>query len=373
MLLDEIEAVVQDGCRKLLQISRPPIRFYLLTDVMERPLDDTRVKRTLRECATYQPRLRLLQKLRPDGTWPIPRERKLAEDAGPGAPVGWTYITMLRNLYVLREYQTMIDEGHVRNSLERILSRQTPDGYIPGPHTDAFPLPHYNGFALRMLLGYGMESDPRVQRITGWLLRTQRADGGWLIPYVEDMRYLPHYRSMKMSEFTELVRQGKVGRYDPHDYDDIPSCVWTTVMVLRGMGASFKLGSRPEPMKAADFVLDRFFKKNFHPTFYRAEDNWTKLKYPTYLASGLLALDVLTWLGKGADDKRLEKPISWLLSMRHSDGLWSQSDRPHPEKDQWITEIALSILNRYAKSLRKRPFGWVDEKETGRAHGDAPL
>ena len=373
MLVDEIERVVEESSRKLLQISRPPVRFYLLTDVMARPLDDPLVRKSLEECAKFPPRLRLLDKLRPDGTWAISRERKLAEDAGPGPPIGWTYIMMLRNLYVLREYQTTIDEGNVRSSLERILSWQTKDGYIPGPHTDAYPLPHYNGFALRLLLGYGMEGEARVERLIRWIFSTQRKDGGWLIPYIQDMRYLPQYRSIKMSEFTEMVRRGKVGPYNPADYQGFPSCVWTTVMVLRAIGASFRLAGKPEAKKAVGFVLDRFFKKNYHSTFYRGEENWTKLKYPTYLGSGLLALDVSTWLGFGAKDKRLEKPISWLLSMRQSDGSWSQSDRPHPEKDQWITEIALSILNRYAQSCRGKSFGWEAEQESGRGRGDTPL
>ncbi len=373
MLQDEIEQVVQESTRRLLQISRPPIRFYLLTDIMARPLDDPLVQKTLEECARYPPRVRMLEKLRADGTWAISRQRKFAEDAGPGPPVGWTYITMLRNLYVLREYQTAPDEGHVGACLQKILSWQTKDGYIPGPTTDAYPHPNYNGFALRMLLGYGMESEPRVQRLIKWLLAGQRDDGGWLIPYVEDMRYLPQYRFMKMGEFTEMVRQCEVEKYDPNDYRDIPSCIWTTVMVLRGMGASFKLAKTTQAKRAANFVLDRFFKKNYHPTFYRAEDNWTKLKYPTYLGSGLLALDVTTWLGFGAKDERIEKAIKWLLSLRHSDGLWSHSDRPHPEKDQWISEIALSILNRYTLSLKGEPFGWEAEFKNGRGRGDTPL
>jgi len=373
MLLDEIEHIVQDSSRKLFQISRPPVRFYLLTDVMARGLKDPLVRKTMKECAKYPPRLRILQKLRPDGTWPISKQRRLAEEAGPGPPIGWTYITMLRNLYVLREYQTSIEEGHVRASLERILSWQTEEGYIPGPSTDAFPQPNYNGFALRMLSGFTMEGDPRVQKLTNWLLDSQRKDGGWLIPFVEDMRYLPQYRFMKMPEFIELVRNGKVGEYNPHDFDNIPSCIWTTVMVLRGMTASFTMPERPEIRSGVEFILDRFFKKNYHPTFYRSEDNWTRLKYPTYLGSGLLALDFITWLGYGANDARLEKPIRWLIGMRHSDGTWSQSDRPHPEKDQWISEIAISILNRYALSLRGEPFGWIAERDSGRRRGEAPL
>jgi hypothetical protein len=53
----------------------------------------------------------------------------------------------------------------------------------------------------------------------------------------------------------------------------------------------------------------------------------------------------------------MERPINWLAGSRSADGFWNQSERPHPEKDQWITEIALSILNRYSESMRGLPFG----------------
>lgn len=374
MLADEIQSIVEVGSRKLFQISNPPVRFYLLADVMERPLDDSQVVQAARECKQLPQLRKLLETLREDGTWPISEQRRLAEAAGPGPPIGWTYITMLRNLFHLRELQVRADEGHVGAVLEKILSWQTKEGYIPGPHTNLFPFPHYNGFALRGLLGFDMNDEERVQRLAKWLLKMQRPDGGWLIPYLQDVKYLPQYNSMKMSRFMDQIRVGKVGKHDPKEFEEIPSCIWSTVGVIRGLSMSFDLVKRKETMRGADFVLSHFFKKNYHPTFYRSEDNWTKLKYPTYFGSGLLALDILTWFGFGADDERMDKPIQWLMSMRHGDGLWSQTDRPHPDKDQWITEIALSILSRYMKSLRGEPFGFVDERErVNRANLDRPL
>ncbi len=367
LLTDEIKDILDVGCRRLFQISSPPVRFYLLADAMGRPLDDPQVLQAVSECRQLPQRLKLLETLQADGTWPISIQRRLAEAAGPGPPVGWTYITMLRNLFHLREYQVKASEGHVRAVLEKILSWQNKEGYILGPHTDLFPFPHYNGFALRGLLGFEMNDDLRVRKLVRWLLKMQRPDGGWLIPYIQDMKYMPQYNSMKMSKFMDQIRLGKVGEYERAAYANIPSCIWSTVGVIRGLSMSFELTRSEATMRGADFVLGKFFKRNYHPTFYRSESNWTRLKYPTYFGSGLLALDILTWCGFGAGDDRMDKPIRWLMSMRHSDGLWSQSDRPHPEKDQWITEISLSILSRYLKSLKGEPFGSEEELERVKA------
>jgi len=357
-LLDEITRVVDESSHKLLQRACPPVRYYLLTDVMGRDYDDVLVTRTLEECRKYRPRIKLLDTLREDGTWPISKQRRKAEDEGDGPPYGWTYITILRNLYDLGEYQTTKEEGHVEAALERILSWQRKDGHIPGPWGKGIPLPHYNGFALRDLLKFGLDKDPRIQNLTRWLLSTQRSDGGWLLPYLEDMKYLPEYKSLRQEKFMEMVKDGKTIKYDPDDYKEVPSCIWTTMMVVRGLAHSYKLASSKEAKRGANFILDRFFKPNYHSVFYRSASNWTKMKFPTYFGSGLCALDIVTWLDFGANDPRMERPIKWLLSMRTNEGFWGQSERPHAEKDQWITEIALSILNRYGESIRGETYGW---------------
>jgi len=357
MIASELERVVEESSRKLFQISKSPVRYFLLTDIMGMTADDALVQQTMEECRRYPARVKLLSTLREDGTWPIPRQRRLEEERGPGPPVGWTYTTMLRNLHDLSDYMATPDEGNIRASLEKMLDWQTKEGYIPGPTTDLFPLPHYNGFALRSFIRFGMEYDERVVRLVRWLCKSQRADGGWIIPYLEDVRYLPQYRSMRMTDFMSLLEKGIIVGYDPDDFRVIPSCIWTSMMVVRGLGQSMKLADSKEVARGADFVLDHFFKKNHHTAFLRSASTWTRLKYPTYHGSGLCALDLLTWLGYGCDDPRMEKPIRWLLSARGADGLWCQSERPNPEKDQWISETAISVLNRYAQSLRKLPFG----------------
>jgi hypothetical protein len=351
MLLSEIDRVVQETARKLLQVSVPPVKYWLLVDTLGMDENDPLVQRTITECETYAPMVRLIQTQRADGTWPISKVRKAQEDAGPGPPVGWTYITMLRNLQLLEDCGASRSDGHISAALEKILSWQKREGYILGPKHDIFPLPHYNGYALRNLFIYGMEDDPRVKRLADWLLSIQRHDGGWSIPYLEDVKYLPEYKHMRVDDFMKLVRDGETPVSDPRGFRDVPSCIWTTMMVVRGLARGAEYRPRRELRKGADFFLDRFFKKNPHEAYYHSEKHWTRLRYPPYPGDGMCALYLLTILGYGPGDQRMEKPIRWLLSARHSDGFWWQSDRPHSQKDQWITGFAVDILNKYAKNM----------------------
>lgn len=331
-------------------MSVPPVRYWLLVDTLGKDESDPLLKRTIAECKTYPPRLKLLRTLRKDGTWPISKARKAAEDVGPGPPVGWTSMTMLRNLQLLEDMVTDPGEGNVSASLERILSWQKDQGYILGPKHDIFPLPHFNGYAIRNLFVFGKGRDRRVKKMADWLLSMQRHDGGWLIPYVEDVKYLPEYRHLKMYEFMELVRKGQVPESDPKGYKDIPSCIWTTMMVVRGLAQDDKYRRTQGVKRGADFFLDRFFTRNPHEAFRHSDDNWTKLMYPIYPGNGLYALYLLTKLGYGPSDPRMEKPIRWLLNARHSDGFWWQTDRAYAQKDQWISGFAIDVLNRFANN-----------------------
>jgi hypothetical protein len=350
MLKRQIDQAVEQSTMRLSRVAVPPVKYWLQTFVEMKDPEDPDVQKTLREAKEYPPRMKLLKALREDGTWPMSRQRKTAEDAGPGPPYGWTYITTLRNLYWLYEYCTDSEEGHVERALEKILSWQDEEGFIRGPMVDMIPRPYYNGLALSILLRYGMKrTEPRIKSIIDWLMKMQRGDGGWNIPYIEDMKYLPEYKHLKLDEFTELVRSGKARAYDPADYTDVPSCLWSTVGVLRGMAWIADNPAIADVRRGGSFVLDGFFKRNHHSTFFQSEKNWTMLKFPTYYGSGLTAIDSLLYTGFGPKESRMEKPIRWLLGARSKDGFWYQTERPHALNDQWITVTALMVLSYYSR------------------------
>lgn len=350
MDLKEIERIVEQSSNKLFQTSSPPVKYWLLTQVMQKGEEDAMLRDVIRQCARHPPKTKLLAKLKPDGTWPIPRNKKIAEDAGPGPPIGWTYRSLLWNLADLADYRTSREEGHVDAALQNLLRWQSEEGYIPGPWTDAFPLPYFNGHAAYALLRFGLEREKKVQKLLKWLVSMQRHDGGWNIPFLQDVRYSPEYKWMRIQEFIRFAKTVDRSNIDFEKFRHIPSCQWSTMMVVRGLIESPRLAKSEIVKNGAEFFLDRFFKRNAHTTYYLTEDHWTILKHPARFGSGLVALDLLTRMGYGPDDPRMEKPVSWLISSRSPDGLWSQSMRPHPESDQWISLTAIRTLARLART-----------------------
>jgi len=343
--------VVEQSSRRLLQVSIPPVRFWLLRDVMDRGESDILFRRTIEECELFPARLKLLNAIREDGAWPILKHQKKQEEKEGGAPMGWTYSTMLTNLYKLLQMRTERSEGRVEVSLERILGWQTDEGYIPGTWIDLFPIPYWNAFAAHDLIRFGMGDDPRVEKLVSWLVSMQRLDGGWNIPYYEDVKYLPQYRRLSPEEFVKVLAKEGVDKHDPKSLQQFPSCIWSTVQVLWGLVESQDLASSRKIRQGGHFILERFLERNPHPSFYPTANHWYVFRYPPSTGGGLPALQVLTRLGFGPDDPRMDRAIRWLVEQRGDDGFWHRTLGAHPTSDQWITLIALQVLSRYLRRL----------------------
>ena len=347
MLEDEVRKVIEISSNKLLQSSSPSVRYWVLTDIVRKGREDLQVQRALDECERYPPRVRLVQGIQADGTWPISERQRRMDPADFHAPSYHIHMTQLKNLLRLLHFVTRLGDERIDPALERLLSWQTEEGYIAGPVVHPFPQPHYNGYALYILAGFMPETDPRVARIAEWLMSTQRRDGGWSMPYIQDVRYLPEYRRMRTEEFVRVMRRGEKPRMTPADMQDVPSCHWTTMLVLWGLAEKPELRNCRVVQRGTDLILNRFFQRNPHDNLYPHGRNWTTIRYPHNKCNGLAALDVLTKIGKGPDDPRMERPIRWLLSARYRDGFWTDSDRPHAEAGQWMTLVAIEVLDRF--------------------------
>ncbi len=347
----EIDRIVDESSRKLLQGSSPSVRYWILRDIIEKDREDHIVQRTLEECEKYPASLKLLRTIREDGSWPVSNGRRAQNRSESAIGMDQTQITMYNNLLMLLHFVARPDDERINRALDNVLERYDQEGFIRGPMKHGLPQPHYNGYALYVLYGFDRENDARVKGVTEWLMASQRKDGGWNMPYIQDVKYLPEYSGLKMDDFIRRMEKSEGDGHDSKQFQDIPSCNWTTMMVLWGLMEKPLLRKSKCLQKGADFLLSRFFSKNPHPNFFQSSKNWTTIKYPAYRCSGLAAMWVLTKIGKGPDDPRMEKPIRWLISKRYRDGLWVESNRPHSETEQWLTLEALEILHRYAKQL----------------------
>jgi hypothetical protein len=346
-----INRIVEESSRKLLQIASPSVRYWVLTDIIRKDREDREVQRTFDECRAYRPMLRLIETIRPDGTWPIPANLRNLAAAGLHPPSYYEHMTILKNLLSLLHYNCDHTDRRIHAVLDRLMSWQTEEGYVRGPLGHSFPQPHYNGYALCDLCGFDREYDHDVNRVAEWLYSTQRADGGWIMPYVQDVMSLPQYRHMSVEEFIQMKMESGTDVPTPDDLGDVPSCHWTTMMVLWGLMEQRWLRKDPRVRKATSFLVGRFFRKNPHANFYESERNWRTIRYPPNKCGGLVALYVLTKIGVGPEDPRMEVPIEWLISARYRDGFWTDSNRPHTEAGQWLTLMALLTLDRYSKKL----------------------
>ncbi|HIJ17196.1 MAG TPA: hypothetical protein HA364_05425 [Thermoplasmata archaeon] len=236
MSTSDISRIIDESCRRLLQSSSPSVRYWLLTDIQGKGREDSIVQRTLTDCERYPARMKLLRTMKEDGTWPAQNGVRHRDGTEPRGSTDQIQATVYRNLLGLLHFVTGPDDGGVRRALERLLEGQTEEGHLRGPMTHGLPQPHYDGHALYILFGFFMEHDIRVKRVADRLMSIQRMDGGWNMPYLQDVRYLEEYRHLKMDEFIRLMGTDERDRYDPSTVFDVPSCHWTTMMVLWGLG-----------------------------------------------------------------------------------------------------------------------------------------
>jgi len=350
VLSSEVNSIVASSSKKLLDFGIPPVRLHLLQEVMRRDREDQILQRAEAECERYRPKLSLLRGIRDDGTWLVPKKYRDRPLRPHERFQGWQYTAILKNLYKLLDYNTTRSDGKVELVLNRLLSWQTEQGYIPGDWTYAIPIPSRNGCALFELCRFGLGDDPRVGRIANWLLGIQRGDGGWITPYRQDLMYRAKYSELGVEEFLDLIAKGGIRDYNPSKFASVPSCHWTTTFVLWGLSEDKRLSESRAVKRGAELLLGRFFQKNPHPGFWPDGSDWTKLDYPPFEGRGMTALDVLTKVGYGSNDERMTGPIEWLIRAKSDDGFWRKWYKPYRESDQWITLSALRLLTRYLRN-----------------------
>jgi len=321
----------------LLKNENPGVRYWTLTDILEKSKSDAEAVAALNGIESWDPIAEYLREQHPAGYW------------GDGEDVYWPkWRATVWALMLLAELGVPRTNPSIMRGAEyflRVMDGQ--DRSWPPPKYSEEDLrgwrlvwePCVTGNMARTLAEFGFESDPRVREMFEWLVKNQRDDGGWNCE-------------------TEDSREGEAVHHSSFMSTIEP--LWAFSSLER---QKWPRGGREAVERGVEFLLmHRLFKSDKSGKVIRPE--WTQLHFPLFYFYDILhGLRVVTALGFGGDG-RTKDARDLLLSKRLPDGTWPmeatylRSLRRNFVKDektgQWhsVREEGIDLSNIY-KSMGK--------------------
>jgi hypothetical protein len=302
--------------------SDPSVRVRFWIDVEGRPPDHPKVREAVRSIGRVGWAASLLELQRPDGHWVTP-------GTTDGELYRPKYIATNWLAIVLADLGMTRADPRIRRTARLLLDRWGRKGRDLSGRTGEICV---TGNAVRTLIRFGYLDHPAVKRSIAWIVRTQKADGGWHC-FPSRTGTLDGWEGLAaLAEIPEEARDESVQR-----------------SIRRG----------------AEFYLRHHLREEGSVP-YRP---WFRIHYPNhYYYDVLVGLRILTRLGYGSDP-RLAPALRWLRNKRRRDGTWAldavlpdldpslagyQYDEvmfpillePLHEPSQWATVEALSVLRR---------------------------
>jgi DNA polymerase III delta' subunit len=285
----------------LLESDNASVRYFALTDLLDRPSNDRNVMAAQAAINVNQPVKTILDAMHPEGYW-----------VKPGRGYSPKYRSTVWQVIFLDQLGADASDPRIHTACEYIFEHtQTSNGGFgcsgsetPMPPPNSSVLHCLNGNLLRALLGFGYTNDERIAEAIDWQARSITGD-----------RFDQYYKSSTTGPgFACAINYGK-------------PCAWGAIKALRAL-ARVPDKSRTAQVKKAihlgvEFLLSRDpSRANYPAGGNRISPSWFKLGFPSgYVADVLQNLEVLAQLGY-ARDKRLQHAIEWLISKQDAQGRW---------------------------------------------------
>ena len=281
--------------------------------------------------------------------WALPPAKKIvARQSANGSwpyPVGNRRVRSRENynqIETFRQVGVLVEKlGFTREhpAIERaaafLFSFQTREGDFRGIYGNQYATT-YVGAIMEVLIKAGYGDDARIAKCFRWLLSARQDDGGWAIP----MRTI----GIPFSEFVDTRRHPRPIGPDRSK----PSSHLATGMVLRAFASHRTLRLSKEPLRAAEMLAMRLYKKDAYSDRGSA-DYWERVSFPFWFTDVVSALDALSRLGVAADAPTIRAALKRVRKAQRADGTFAFRLMKGRDKDLrwWICLAVCRCLARW--------------------------
>ena len=305
----------------------PWVVYRTLVDLLDGDLEEDRVASAGKGVAKHGLIRRIFSRLNPEGYWGGPK------DIHTWWPKKDTTFWLLP---VLTDFGLTVTDKRTSRACEYVLGTQLPAGGF-GWDPPTKPGDCHSAILIESLAKAGLLEDDRLQRAYQWMIRRQRADGGF---WCKDT--------------------GQIG--GPREGE--PSCAMATMFALGALAENPEYRNSPVAARGIDFLFQCW--ENRGKIKYAGHDSqigtgWEKLKYPFTDYKILKLLDVLSRFEYANKRLRSSEMIALLFSRQDKSGaftpesihkVWADFDFGQKGKpSRWITLLALRIEKRLREQI----------------------
>jgi hypothetical protein len=318
----------------LLETDNPSVRYFSLTDLLDKPETGPKVTAAKNEIMHIGTVPKILAKQNDLGYWEAPDRFYTAKYKG----TVW-------QLIILAELGADGNDERIRKACEFIMenSQDRESGGFSilhsaktggGRHSGVIPC--LTGNMVWSLIQFGFLDDPRVERAISWIAQYQRFDDG----------DVPVPKGWPYDRLTSC--------FSKH------SCHMGAAKALKAL-AAIPAHKRSGDVKSAieagaEYWLIHHVHKKSHDLSSVSKPSWLKFSFPLMYQTDMLEiLDILTSLGYR--DERMQEAVDLVISKQDDLGRWNlertfngrfqtnieQKDKP----SKWVTLKALKVLKRF--------------------------
>jgi hypothetical protein len=323
-----------DPTNWLLEEDNPSVRYFTLTDILDKPVSDSEVKEAKDAIMDIGVVPQILAKQSDDGYWETPTAFYTAKYKG----TVW-------QLIILAELGADERDNRIRKACEFILANSQDSessGFSMhlsgktggGRHNEVIPC--LTGNIVWSLIRLGCLDDSRVQRGINWITTHQRFDDG--------IQTAP--KGWPYDKY--VMCWGK------------HTCHMGAVKALKAL-AEIPTGKRNGEVEAtirngAEHMLRHHIYKRSHDLSRVSKPGWLRFGFPLMYQTD--ALEILGILNKlGYKDERMQETVDLVISKQDPQGKWRLEStfngrfqvniERKGEQSKWITLNALKALKRF--------------------------